>query len=117
NPAGAAPGSVYQNPSNLRSERGPLDTQLAHAFVLSEIWDLPYGRGRRFGSSIHPVLETFFGGWSLGGILTLTGGRPFNITVSGDPANSGQTDRADLVVAPNAVTGGRSVAQFFNTAA
>jgi outer membrane receptor protein involved in Fe transport len=117
NPAGQAPGSGYQNPANLRAERGPLDTQLAHAFVLSEIWDLPYGRGRRFGSSLHPVLETFFGGWSLGGILTLTTGRPFNVTVSGDPANSGQTDRADLVGDPNAVPGGRGVAQFFNTAA
>jgi hypothetical protein len=117
NPAGQAPGSGYQNPANLRAERGPLDTQLAHAFVLSEIWDVPYGRGRRFGSSLHPVLDTFFGGWSLGGILTLTTGRPFNVTVSGDPANSGQTDRADLVGDPNAVPGGRGVAQFFNTAA
>jgi len=87
NPAGQAPGSGYQNPANLRSERGLLDTQLAHSFVLSEIWDLPYGRGRRFGSHLHPVLDTFLGGWSLGGILNLTTGRPFNVTVSGDPAN------------------------------
>jgi hypothetical protein len=117
NPTGQSPGSGYQNPANLRSERGLLDTQLAHAFVLSEIWDLPYGRGRQFGSHLHPVLDTFFGGWSLGGILTLTTGRPFNVTVSGNPANSGQTDRADLVGDPYAVPGGSSVAQFFNTAA
>jgi hypothetical protein len=116
-PEGAAPGSTYQNPANLRAERGLLDTQLAHSFVLSEIWDLPYGRGRRFGSNLQPVLNTFFGGWSLGGILTLTTGRPFNVTVSGDPANSGQTDRANLVGDPNAVPGGRRVAEFFNTAA
>jgi hypothetical protein len=57
------------------------------------------------------------GGWSLGGILTLTTGRPFNITVNGDPANSGQTDRANLVGDPNAVPGGRGVAEFFNTKA
>jgi len=36
--------------------------------------------------------------------------------VNGDPANSGQTDRADLVGDPTAVPGGSSVAQFFNTA-
>lgn len=116
-PTGQAPGSGYQNPANLRAERGPLDTQLAHAFVLSEIWDVPYGRGSRFGSHLHPVLDTFLGGWSLGGIVTLTTGRPFNITVSGDPANSGQTNRPDLVGDPEAVPGGSSVAQFFNTAA
>ena len=117
NPEGQAPGSGYQNPANLRGERGLLDTQLAHAFVLSEIWDLPYGRGRRFGSNLHRVPDAFFGGWSLGGILTLTTGRPFNVTVNGDPANSGQTDRADLVGDPNSVPGGRRVAEFFNVAA
>jgi Carboxypeptidase regulatory-like domain/TonB dependent receptor len=116
-PEGAAPGSTYQNPANLRQERGPLDTQLAHSFVSSEIWDLPYGRGRRFGSSLNPVVNMVLGGWSLGGILTLTTGRPFNITVNGDPANSGQTDRANLVGDPSAVPGGHRVAEFFNTAA
>ena len=116
-PEGAAPGSTYQDPANLRMERGPLDTQLAHSFVLSEIWDLPYGRKRLFGANANPVVNAILGGWSLGSILTLTTGRPYNITVNGDPANSGQTDRANLVGDPNAVPGGRRVAEFFNTAA
>ncbi len=116
-PEGAAPGSTYQNPANLRQERGLLDTQLEHSFVLSEIWEVPYGRGRRFGSALNPVVNTVLGGWSLGGILTLTTGHPYTITVSGDPANSGQTDRANLVGDPNAVPGGQRVAEFFNTAA
>ena len=112
-----APGSGYQNPAYLRGERGLLDTQLAHAFVLSEIWELPYGRGRRFGAQIPSVLNAVLGGWGLGGIVTLTTGRPFTITVSGAPSNSGQVDRPNLVGDPGAVAGGPSVAQFFNTAA
>jgi hypothetical protein len=116
-PEGAAPGSNYQNPANLRQERGLLDTQLTHSFVLSEIWDLPYGRGRRFGANLNPVLNTFLGGWSLGGILTLTTGHPFNVTVNGDPANSGQVDRANLVGDAYAVPGGQRVSQWLNTAA
>ena len=117
NGAGQAPGSGYQNPANLRAERGLLDTQLSQRFVLSEIWDLPFGRGRQIGSHLNPVLNTILGGWSLGSILTLTAGRPFTVTVSGDPANSGQVDRPDFVGDPNAVPGGWSVAEFFNTAA
>ena len=116
-PEGAAPGSTYQNPANLRQERGYLDTQVAHSFVLSEIWDVPFGHGRRFGSNTAPVINAVLGDWSVGGILTLTTGRPFNITVNGDPANSGQTDRANLVGDPYAVPGGSRVAKFFNTAA
>ena len=117
NGPGQSPGSGYQNMANLREERGLLDTHLGQRFVLSAIWDLPFGRGRQFGSGLHPVLDTFLGGWSLGGLLTLTTGRPFNVTVNGDPANSGQTNRADVVGDPYAVSGGGSVAQFFNTAA
>ena len=117
NPEGAAPGSNFQNPANLRQERGFLDTQVAHSFVLSEIWEVPYGRGRRFGSNLNPVVNTILGGWSLGGILTLTTGHPFNVTVSGDPANCGQTDRANLVGDPYAVPGGQRVLQWLNTAA
>jgi hypothetical protein len=116
-PEGAAPGSNFQNPANLRRERGYLDTQLTHSFVLSEIWEVPFGRGKQFSSNLNPVLNAVLGNWSLGGILTLTTGHVYNITVNGDPANAGQTDRANLVGNPNAVPGGSRVAEFFNTAA
>ncbi len=117
NGPGIAPGSGFQNPGNLRADRGPLDTNLSQSFVVSGIWDLPFGRGRQFGSHLHPALDTVFGGWSLGGILTVTSGRPFNVTVSGNPANSGQTNRANVVGDWRTVPGGQSVYQFFNTAA
>jgi hypothetical protein len=57
------------------------------------------------------------GGWSLNSIVTLTSGRPFSVSVNGNPSNSGQTDRANIVGNPNAVPGGRRVAEFINTGA
>jgi hypothetical protein len=85
--------------------------------VFSGLWDLPYGRGRQFGSNIAPWADAVLGGWSLNSIVTLTSGRPFSVTVNGNPSNSGQTDRANIVGNPNAVPGGRTVNQFINTAA
>jgi hypothetical protein len=117
NGPGQSPGSGYQNMANLRGERGLLDTHLGQRFVFSAIWDLPFGRGKQFGADMHPALDAVFGGWSAGGLLTLTTGRPFNVTVSGNPANSGDTNRADVVGDWQAVEGGPSVAQFFNTTA
>ena len=117
NGPGQSPGSGYQNMANIREERGLLDTHLSQRLVLSAIWDLPFGRGRQFGSDLHPVLDAFLGGWSAGGLLTLTTGRPFNVTVNGNPANSGDTNRADVVGDWEDVPGGQTVAQFFNTAA
>ena len=117
NGPGQAPGSGFQNMGNLQAERGLLDIHLAHRFVLSAIWEMPFGRGRQFGTDIHPALDTLFGGWSVGGILTLSTGRPYNVSVNGDPANHSETNRADVIGDPDDVPGGRSVAEFFNTAA
>jgi hypothetical protein len=116
-PQGASPGYNYQNPADLRQEYGQLDTQLSQSFVFSGVWDLPYGHGRQFGSNIAPWANSVLGGWSLNSILTVTSGRPFTVTVNGNPSNSGQTDRANIVGDPNSVSGGRTVAKFFNTAA
>jgi hypothetical protein len=117
NPQGASPGDSFQNPADLRQEHALLDTQLAQSFVLSGIWDLPYGHGRAFGSNVAPVINAVLGGWDLGGILTLSSGRPYTINTSTDNANCGQTDRPNLVGNPYAVPGGKSVAEYFNTAA
>jgi hypothetical protein len=117
NGPGQAPGSGYQNMANLQAEKGLLDAHLSHRFVLSAIWDLPFGRGRQYGADLHPALDLFFGGWSAGGLLTLTAGRPFNVNVNGDPANHGETNRANVVGDPDDVAGGRTVQQYFNTTA
>ncbi len=116
-PEGYSPGYNYQNPANLRGEYGLLDTQLGQAFVFSGLWDLPYGRGRQFGAHIAPWADAVLGGWSLNSIVSITGGRPFSVTVNGNPSNSGQTDRANIVGNPYSVPGGRTVNQFINTAA
>ena len=94
-----------------------MDVHLSHRFVLSAIWDMPFGRGRQYGSDLHPALDILFGGWSVGGIVTLSTGRPYNVTVNGDPANHGESNRADVVGDPDAVAGGRTVEEFFNTSA
>jgi hypothetical protein len=117
NPAGSATGYAYQNPANLAGEYGRLATNLAQAFVFSGLWQLPYGRGRQFGSNISSWADAVLGGWGLSSIVSLSSARYFTVTVNGTPSNSGQTDRANLVGNPNAVPGGRTVNEFFNIAA
>jgi hypothetical protein len=107
----------YQNPANLRGEYGPLDTNLSQSFVISGLWDLPYGHGKRFGASLPAWANTLLGDWSLDGIMTKTAGSPFNVTVNGNPSNSGQTDRPNIVGNPYAPTGGQNKAHFLNVAA
>jgi hypothetical protein len=45
-----------------------------HRATLAGTYELPVGKGKRFGSSMHPVLNGVFGGWMLSGIYTYRSG-------------------------------------------
>jgi hypothetical protein len=119
---GAAPGNAggcgVQDPRNRRAEKGPDSQHFPHRFVVSGVWELPMGRGRKFGSGMNRVADSVAGGWSLGSIVTWTSGDPFSATVAGNPANIGSsavTTRPNLVGDPKA--GAKTLDQYFNTGA
>ena len=39
-----------------------------HAFKMQADWQIPVGRGKRFGRDMHPVLNGIIGGWSINGV-------------------------------------------------
>ncbi len=117
--AGSAPGSPqgFQNPLNRQAEKSVDDQDQRHRFVSSYQYDLPFGRGRRWLAKSNAVSEAILGGWSIGGITTISSGQPFGITVQGDPANTGDTNRPNVVGNPNLAASEQSVGRWFNTAA
>ena len=117
---GAAQGNTsgcgFQDIRNLRLERSVDNQDVPHRMVLSGIYDLPFGRGRMFGTDMPGFAQTIFGGWSIGSIVTAASGRPYNVTVSGNPANSGSitvVNRPNLTGDPYAID--RSLEQDFDT--
>jgi hypothetical protein len=58
----------------------------------SLVWEIPYGKGRRWGSGMPAVVDGVLGGWRLTGINTMTSGQPINITYS--PTSQGQVSGA-----------------------
>lgn len=44
------------------------------------VWDIPFGKGRRFGSGIPGWADTLVGGWGLSGINTMESGQTINLT-------------------------------------
>ncbi len=115
---GDSAGCGFQDLRNISLEKGALNEDVPHRMVLSSLYDLPLGKGRKWASGMHPVLQTAFGGWSVGSIVTAASGLPFNLTVSGNPANSGSIT---VVNRPNVVgdwrQGTRTVNSDFNVAA
>lgn len=77
-----------QNSYCRHCERARSSHDVRHRYVTSALWELPFGRGRRVEIE-NPFLNGLFGGWQLGGILTLQTGFPVTVTQGGDPSNTG----------------------------
>jgi hypothetical protein len=59
-----------------------------HRFTGAAIYELPFGRGRRYMGSAHPLLDAIFGGWSASTLFTYNSGlylRFGGLLVDGDP--------------------------------
>ena len=87
--AGDTTNCGFQDVRNLRAERSVDNIDVPHRFVASGVYELPFGKGRHFGSTMPGALDTLFGGWSIGSIITRASGRPYNVVNSGNPANTG----------------------------
>ena len=46
------------------------------------VWEVPYGKGRKWGSSANGFVNALIGGWRLTGINTMTSGQPINMSYS-----------------------------------
>ena len=74
---------------DLGRDWGPSDFNKTNMVVLTGIYDLPFGRNRRYLANANKIVDGIAGGWMLGSIVTLNSGAPFNVYASGDIANTG----------------------------
>lgn len=74
-------GADYQDNDNRRSERALATWDAPHQLTLNSVWELPFGRGRRYLKSGR-VLGALVGGWQLNGIATMRSGVPLRLTVA-----------------------------------
>jgi hypothetical protein len=77
-----------QDGNNIRADYAQSDYNLPIANVTSLVYELPFGRGRKFMSSINPAVDGVLGGWQISGINTAQAGTPFNITYSPNSAQA-----------------------------
>ena len=68
-----------QNINNLHAEYGPTSFDVKLINVSSVVYDLPFGKGRQYFSSMNRVMDEIFGGWQLTGINTANTGTPVNV--------------------------------------
>ncbi|HKP80897.1 MAG TPA: carboxypeptidase regulatory-like domain-containing protein [Pyrinomonadaceae bacterium] len=95
----------FDNPLRPDLDRGNADTDVRHRFTFSDVWDLPFGRGRRFGTDMNRGVDAVVGGWQFNNIVVWQSGPVFNVTcdsgrvdIIGDPTptSAQQADGREL---------------------
>lgn len=66
--------------ANAKAEYAIGDIDTTHVFNLNAIYELPFGRGKRFGSDAGQWLDRVIGGWQVTSILRIDSEAPFSIT-------------------------------------
>jgi Carboxypeptidase regulatory-like domain/TonB dependent receptor len=56
---------------------GPGSFDIRHRFVMTNIWNLPIGRGKELWGGISPVADRFVGGWTISAVTIWRSGIPF----------------------------------------
>ena len=106
-----AGGCVCQNPRNRgKSERASSILDQRQRMIIGYVWEMPFAKDLKGATNL------IAGGWSLGGIVTLASGFPFNVLQSGDTWNADALwPRPNAVAGQSPVIGDKTPTRWFNT--
>ena len=83
-------------------EMGPTYFDAKFMFVPSFVYQLPFGRDKKYGSAWNKGVDAVLGGWQLGGIYTAHTGYPLTIKYNADTSGTGQRSyRVNVVGTPH----------------
>ncbi|HUS19857.1 MAG TPA: carboxypeptidase regulatory-like domain-containing protein [Terriglobales bacterium] len=74
---GASSTPFNVNDRGLNYARSDFDRR--HSVQGSLVYELPFGKGHRFGHTLNGFVDRIIGGWQVSSILALTSGRPFTV--------------------------------------
>ena len=71
----------------------------------SFVYNLPFGRGEKFGGSSSRLLDLAIGGWQINDIVLLSTGQPVDVQASGGSAPGNRPDLVAPITYPKSITG------------
>ena len=129
-PLETASGQAVANPQNIRNlaaERGPSSFDVTFIDTTTLVYQLPFGKSRRFGANWNGLLDAALGGWEVNTINTANSGLPVDVAYTPSSANDvtgripdyrGESVmRPNLVGSPAGATGAAMLNEYFNPAA
>jgi len=101
---GSATETFAQNYWDRNADWGPAIYNVPQRVVFSGIYELPFGPGRRFGSSVSGAAGKLIGGWQVNGLYQIQAGYPYDVAALDNSGTKALRNamRANLVGNPYA---------------
>lgn len=79
--------STTRNNYDLSAEKSVDEWDIPHGAVFSLVYNLPVGRGEKFGSNMNRATDAVIGGWEVSEITTMKSGVPISPQANINPAS------------------------------
>jgi hypothetical protein len=96
----SAPSAWWQNTYKPSGENGACYYNVKSVFTGYVIYELPFGRGRQFGTNMNRVADAVVGGWKLNVIPTFRGGFPLTLSSNSDHSGTNSFQNRPNCIAP-----------------
>ncbi|PYV15092.1 MAG: hypothetical protein DMG07_10585, partial [Acidobacteria bacterium] len=106
-----------QNVFDVRANRAVADYDIPHRVAFSYVYDLPFGKGRRFLAGGRGALDTLAANWQVTGIAIASSGPPGTVVVNTNDAVIGGPVRPNLLHDPNLPPSERTADHWFDASA
>jgi Carboxypeptidase regulatory-like domain len=96
--------AYWQNIYDPKAEWAPCYYDATHLISAYAIYDLPFGRGKSFGTNMNRALDAAVGGWSISPIVSFRTGFPLPVAAPDESGTFSRGARADCLTPPT-ITG------------
>ncbi len=107
--AWGGPGGQIINSWDPKANRGLSDFDARHQMNANWTWELPFGKGKTWGSNFSGVMQHVFGGWEISGLFRWANSYPFSVSNGANWATNWQLGGNAVFIGPTPKTG-----QFWN---
>lgn len=96
----SGPGAWWQNSYDPKGETGACYYNVKGDFTGYLIYDLPFGRGKQFGTNMNRAADAVAGGWKVSVIPTFRGGFPISLSSNSDHSGTNSFQNRPNCIAP-----------------
>jgi hypothetical protein len=100
----------------IRGDYGLCDADATDLWHAAATYDLPFGRGKQFGSTMNRAADLIVGGWEINGFYTFQSGQPFTVTCP-VATTADFNCAANVVAGQNLYAGPHNYTQWLNPSA